>query len=135
MVVSAIIGKDRGVTINAQRPTFPVAAKRRPIWSARSLTLFAIFATLGAGLPILVYGHQVLLVRAEWVTVIVAAMLWALLFAALMWVFRQALRQVFARGPRCRGRVGRSVSYATANTALYAGWLIAIMTIADVLRP
>src|SRR5262249_20209742 len=58
-----------------------------------------------------------------------------LMVAALMWIFRRALRQVFARGPRCRGRVGRSMTYASAYTALYAGWLITILMLAAMMRP
>lgn len=189
--------------------------RRRPTWSVRSLTVLAIFVIVATAVPIFVLGHQSLLVRAEWVTVIVAALLWLLLFvglyrgarvrkdeplpefngtydasdigldgigdlghiaggvddfiggvialvlwlvlglalifllpmlltglayvivllvAALMWIFRRALRQVFARSLRCRGRVGRSMYYASGYTTLYAGWLIAILTLADLYR-
>ena len=184
----------------------------RPVWSVRSLTVLAIFVTLAVAIPTMIFGQRSLLERAEWVTVIMATMLWSLLFvglyfgarvkkdeplpeftggidgpevsfdgvgdfgsalgaaddlvgavmgliyflllgvmlifllptlisgllyvivllvAAMMWIFRRALRQVFVRGPRCRGRLGPSVAYASGYTLLYSGWLLAILLLAD----
>jgi hypothetical protein len=45
-------------------------------------------------------------------------------------VFYLALRQVFARSRVCRGNLGKSVGYALLYTALYTGWLFALVWIA-----
>lgn len=57
-----------------------------------------------------------------------------LIVAALAWIARRALRIVFSRGPRCRGRLGRSLTYASGYTLLYAGWLLGVLMLVDLVR-
>lgn len=57
-----------------------------------------------------------------------------LLIAALAWITRRALRQVFVRGPRCRGRWKPSLGYASLYTVLYVGWLAGAIGIAHLVR-
>lgn len=49
------------------------------------------------------------------------------MFASLVWIGRRALRQVFAFGPRCRGKPGAAAIRATAFTALYSSWLFVLL--------
>lgn len=57
-------------------------------------------------------------------------LVWLLLFVfvvMLFWIFRYALRQVFARSRQTRGNMAASLYYAAAYTALYAGWLLVVL--------
>jgi len=59
-------------------------------------------------------------------------LVWAAFFvlaAMLYWVFYRALRVVFFRTRQCRCRLVLSMGYALFYTALYTGWLFAILQI------
>jgi hypothetical protein len=62
------------------------------------------------------------LVELAWVVFFVLA-------AMLYWVFYRALRVVFSHARRCRGKLALSAGYALFYTALYTGWLFAILQI------
>jgi hypothetical protein len=47
--------------------------------------------------------------------------------AGLYWIFYRALRQILARGRRCRGNLGLSMAYAAFFTLLYTGWLFGVL--------
>ena len=54
-------------------------------------------------------------------------------FAALYWIFYQALRQVFARSRYCRGNWRRALGVSFIFTILYTGWLLALISAANLL--
>ena len=49
------------------------------------------------------------------------------LAGAVYWIFCRAMRQVFLKSPRCKGNLGRSIAFALLYTALYTGWLFALL--------
>ena len=51
----------------------------------------------------------------------------AALFAAIYWMFLQALRQVFARSRYCRGNWSRALGVSLLFTTIYTGWLFALI--------
>jgi len=73
--------------------------------------------------------------------VLFAGLLWAFLqFAAIVifivmtaiyWVLHLALRQVFAHSEDCRGKLLRSLGFASLYTVLYTGWLFGLLMIAS----
>jgi hypothetical protein len=73
----------------------------------------------------------VILMILLWIFVNLGILLWIFTMAALSWVFYLALRQVFAKGEICRGKWFKSMAYALLYTALYTGWLLALVFIAD----
>jgi hypothetical protein len=82
------------------------------------------------GLLLAIFASVVLLF-VLWIVLNLGIILWVFLLAALSWVFYLALRQVFAKSDICRGNWVRSMAYALLYTALYTGWLFAIVWIAD----
>jgi hypothetical protein len=65
-----------------------------------------------------------------WVLLNLGIVLWVFLLTVVAWVFYLALRQVFAKSRVCRGNVSKSLGYALLYTALYTGWLFAVVWIA-----
>lgn len=72
-----------------------------------------------------------LLVLLAWLLINVGIALYLVLTLALSWVLYRALRQVFRHGQTCKGRLAASLGYALAYTALYTGWLFALVYAAD----
>ena len=62
-----------------------------------------------------------------WFLINVGAVVVLVLFLALAWVFSRALRQVFRHSRTCRGRLAPSLGYAVLYSALYTGWLFALV--------
>jgi hypothetical protein len=87
---------------------------------------------LGAllGLVLSIFAGVILMILL-WIVVNLGIVLWVFMMAALSWVFYLALRQVFAKGEICRGDWLKSMAYALLYTALYTGWLLALVFIAD----
>ncbi len=77
--------------------------------------------------PILFVLFGVLLV---FLLPVIINLVWLLMFifvVMLFWVFRFALRQVFARSRQTRGNLTQSLRIASIYTALYSGWLLAVL--------
>jgi hypothetical protein len=73
----------------------------------------------------------VILLVVLWCAINLGIIVWVFLMAALSWVFYLALRQVFAKSDRCRGKWGASAAYAAYYTLLYTGWLFALVLAAE----
>lgn len=69
----------------------------------------------------------IVLVAAVWLFLQVALVAVFVLLTAIYWLLHLALRQVFAHSADCRGNFIRSLSLATLYTALYTGWLFALL--------
>ena len=57
----------------------------------------------------------------------------AVVLAAVFWLFYRALRLVPLRGRKCRGSLLKSAGYAAFYTFLYTGWLLGIVWAAGML--
>ena len=69
--------------------------------------------------------------------IVLEAIFWFSLFVLLTmlyWVFFRALRFVFSKSKDTQGDLGISAIYALGYTALYIGWIFAVVYLVDVLR-
>ena len=69
-----------------------------------------------------------------WVFLQFAVIVLFVVTTAIYWVLHLALRQVFAHSEDCRGKLGRSLAFASLYTVLYTGWLFALLFMASSLR-
>jgi hypothetical protein len=66
-----------------------------------------------------------------WVFLQFAVIVLFVVMTAIYWVLHLALRQVFAHSEDCRGKLGRSLGFASLYTVLYTGWLFALLFVAS----
>ena len=86
-----------------------------------------------AGIVISVLAFIVLFLLL-WIFLQAAVIVMFIVMTAIYWVLHLALRQVFAHSEDCRGKLGRSLAFATLYTVLYTGWLFALLFVASSLR-
>ncbi len=72
-----------------------------------------------------------LLLGFLWVFLQFAAIVLFIMMTAIYWVLHLALRQVFAHSEDCRGKLLRSLGFASLYTMLYTGWLFALLFLAS----
>jgi hypothetical protein len=72
-----------------------------------------------------------LLLGLLWVFLQFAVIVLFVVMTAIYWVLHLALRQVFAHSDDCRGKLARSLGFASLYTILYTGWLFALLLIAS----
>lgn len=68
-----------------------------------------------------------------WVFLQFAVIVAFIVMTAIYWVLHLALRQVFAHSEDCRGKLGRSLAFASLYTILYTGWLFALLFVTSAL--
>ena len=83
---------------------------------------------LGALLAIIAF---VLFAGLLWAFLQFAAIVIFIVMTAIYWVLHLALRQVFAHSEDCRGKLLRSLGFASLYTVLYTGWLFGLLMIAS----
>ena len=86
-----------------------------------------------AGIVLSIIAFVVLFILL-WVFLQVAVIALFIVMTAIYWVLHLALRQVFAHSEDCRGKLGRSLAFASLYTVLYTGWLFALLFLASSLR-
>ena len=95
---------------------------------------------LGEGITGLIYSILIWVVVTIVFTVLLIlleAMLWLLLFwfvTLLYWVFFRALKMVFSKQYKTKGRFILSIGYASAYTLLYLGWIYGIIYCAQIIK-
>ena len=95
--------------------------------SAPDLPLPWEFATEGLGGIILAIIAWIAFTIVAFVLLyLLANVLWGLIFVlaiVVYWIFYRALRQVFIKSRRCKGKVVLSAGYGLLFTILYTGWI------------